>query len=115
MRCADRPADGLRGRRLSEPIYKTTFVFASRSDRNYQIKSLDDPLLKKLKIGVYQTSAVRQVLQQHGIDNNVVLQPVSHDADINPKDQPSYQVQQVVDGSSTLRPHGVPSPAIIRP
>ncbi len=83
---------------MSEPVYKTTFVFAYRTDRNYQIKSLDDPLLKKLTIGVYEVSAVRQVLKQHGIDNNVVLQPVTHDADINPKDQPSYQVQQVVDG-----------------
>jgi quinoprotein dehydrogenase-associated probable ABC transporter substrate-binding protein len=83
---------------MSVPIYKTTFVFAYRSDRNYNIKSLDDPLLKKLKIGVYQVSAVRQVLRQHGVKDNVIIQPVTHDADINPKDQPSYQVQQAIDG-----------------
>lgn len=83
---------------MSEPVYETTFVFAYRADHDYNIKSLGDPRLKKLSIGVYEISAVRQVLKQHGIDNNVVLQPVTHDADINPKDQPSYQVQEVVDG-----------------
>ncbi|MGB6657313.1 MAG: quinoprotein dehydrogenase-associated putative ABC transporter substrate-binding protein [Methylovirgula sp.] len=83
---------------MSEPVYKTTFVFAYRNDRNYNIKSLDDPLLKKLEIGVYQVSAVRQVLNQHGVKDNVIVQPVTHDADINAQDQPSYQVQQMVDG-----------------
>jgi quinoprotein dehydrogenase-associated probable ABC transporter substrate-binding protein len=83
---------------MSEPVYKTTFVFAYRADRNYHFKNFDDPLLKKLQIGVYEVSAIRQVFQEHGIKDNVVLQPVTHDADINPKDQPSYQVQQVVDG-----------------
>ncbi len=83
---------------MSEPVYKTTFVFAYRSDRNYNIKNLDDPLLKKLKIGVYQVSAVRQVLAQHGIKDSVIIHPVTHDADINPQDQPSYQVQEVIDG-----------------
>jgi quinoprotein dehydrogenase-associated probable ABC transporter substrate-binding protein len=83
---------------LSEPIYKTTFVFATRADRNYHFKNLDDPLLKKLQIGVYQVSAIRQVLFQHGIDRNLVVHPVTHDSDIRPEDQPSYQVQQVVNG-----------------
>jgi quinoprotein dehydrogenase-associated probable ABC transporter substrate-binding protein len=83
---------------MSEPVYKTTFVFAYRTDRNYQFKNFDDPLLKELQIGAYEVSAIRQIFEEHGIKNNVVLQPVTHDADINPKDQPSYQVQQVVDG-----------------
>ncbi len=89
---------GYEGVVMSEPVYKATFVFAYRASDNYDIKSLDDPRLKKLKIGVYQISAIRQVLKQHGIKDNVVIQPVTHDADIRPEDQPSYQVQQVVDG-----------------
>lgn len=83
---------------MSEPVYKTAFVFAYRADRDYRIKNFDDPQLKKLKIGVYQISAIRQVLQEHGVKDNVEILPVTHDADINPKDQPSYQVQQMVDG-----------------
>jgi quinoprotein dehydrogenase-associated probable ABC transporter substrate-binding protein len=84
---------------MSEPVYKTTFVFAYRSSDNYNIKGLDDPRLKKLKIGVYQTSAIRQVLTENGIKgDNVIIHAVSHDADIRPEDQPSYQVQQMIDG-----------------
>jgi quinoprotein dehydrogenase-associated probable ABC transporter substrate-binding protein len=83
---------------MSEPVYKTTFVFASRTDRNYHFKDLDDPQLKKLKIGTYQVSAIREVMRQHGVRDNVEILPVTHDADINPKDQPSYQVQQMIDG-----------------
>jgi quinoprotein dehydrogenase-associated probable ABC transporter substrate-binding protein len=89
---------GYEGVLLSEPIYKTTFVFVYRANDSYDIKSLDDPRLKKLRIGVYQTSAIRQVLSQHGVKNNVVVHAISHDADIKPEDQPAYQVQQVVDG-----------------
>ena len=51
-----------------------------------------------MTIGVYETSGAREVLLKHGIFDNVTVQTVSHDADINPKDQPWHQVQQVVDG-----------------
>ena len=49
------------------PLYRTTFVLAYRSERAYDFKSLDDPRLKKLKVGVYQTSAVREALANHGV------------------------------------------------
>ena len=90
---------GFEGVLLTEPIYKTTFVLASLADRHYNFKSLEDPELAKLKIGVYQTSAIRQVFHEHGMDKSLVVHSVTHDADINPKDAPIYQVQQVVDGS----------------
>ncbi len=83
---------------LTEPIYKTTFVLVSRSDRNYHFKNLEDPLLAKLKVGVYQTSAIRQAFHEHGADKNLVIHTISHDADLNPADAPIYQVQQVIDG-----------------
>ncbi|HLH10460.1 MAG TPA: quinoprotein dehydrogenase-associated putative ABC transporter substrate-binding protein [Methylovirgula sp.] len=83
---------------MSDPVYKTTFVLAYKSERNYNFTNFDDPRLKKLKIGVYQISAIRQVLAQHRVKDNVDILPVSHDADINPKHQPSYQVQQMIDG-----------------
>jgi quinoprotein dehydrogenase-associated probable ABC transporter substrate-binding protein len=82
----------------TEPIYRTTYVLAYRDDKGIHIKNFDDPELKKLNIGVYETSGIRQVLLKHGIFDNVSLQTVSHDADINVKDQPWYQVQKVVDG-----------------
>lgn len=82
----------------TDPIYRTTYVLAYRNDKGINIKNFDDPALKELKIGVYQTSGIRNVLLEHGIFDNVEVHTVSHDADINHKDQPWYQVQQVVDG-----------------
>jgi quinoprotein dehydrogenase-associated probable ABC transporter substrate-binding protein len=82
----------------TNPIYRTTYVLAYRDDKGLDIDGLNDPELKKLKIGVFQTSGIRQVLMQHGIFDNVSVHTISHDADINEEDQPWYQVQQVVDG-----------------
>jgi quinoprotein dehydrogenase-associated probable ABC transporter substrate-binding protein len=82
----------------TNPIYRTTYVLAFRDDKGIDVKSLDDPKLKELKIGVFQTSGIRDVLAKHGIINNVSLHVVTHDADLNPENQPWYQVQQVVDG-----------------
>jgi quinoprotein dehydrogenase-associated probable ABC transporter substrate-binding protein len=80
------------------PIYRTTYVLAFRNDKGIEIKGLDDPKLKELKIGVFQTSGIRDVLAKHGIVDNVSLHVLTHDADLKPEHQPWYQVQQVVDG-----------------
>lgn len=82
----------------TNPVYRTTYVLAFRTDRNMTIANLDDPQLKELKIGVFQTSAMRQALKKRGITNNVSLHVLSHDADLKPEHQPWFQVQQVVDG-----------------
>jgi len=82
----------------TEAIYRTTFVLAYRNDKGLAFKSLDDPKLKKLKVGVYQTSAIREALSEHDVSENVVIHYLTHDADLVPEDQPSYQVQEVIDG-----------------
>ena len=78
-------------------LYRTTYVLAWRSERHLNIKNLDDPQLKKLKVGVYETSAIRQALADHGV-TRVEIHYLSHNADLVPENQPSYQLQQVVDG-----------------
>jgi len=78
-------------------LYRTTYVLVTRTDRNLNIKSLDDPRLRTLKIGVYETSAIREALAEHGI-GNVQIHYLSHDADLVPADQPSHQIQEVADG-----------------
>ena len=82
----------------TEPIYRTTYVLAYRSDRGLKINNLDDPQLKTLKIGTYQTSGIRMALAERGIRENVTLHVVSHDGDLDPAAQPWRQVQDVVDG-----------------
>ena len=78
-------------------LYRTTYVLAYRSDRGFTIKGLDDPRLKTLRVGVYETSAIREALADHGV-GKVVIHYLSHNADLVPENQPSYQVQQVIDG-----------------
>lgn len=84
---------------LDHPLYRSTFVLAYRSDKGIDIKSLDDPALKKLRVGVFQVSAVREALADHGVMNNTVIHYLSHNADEVQNNQPSYQIQQVIDGT----------------
>ena len=94
----DMPATGFDGIITTSPIYKTTYVLAFRSDKGIEIDSLDDPDLKSLKIGVFQTSGLRTALTRRGIIENVSLHVLSHNADLKPENQPWQQVQKVVDG-----------------
>jgi quinoprotein dehydrogenase-associated probable ABC transporter substrate-binding protein len=84
---------------LPTPLYRSTFVLAYRNDKGIDIKSLHDNELKKLRVGVFQVSAIREALSEHGIANNTVVHYLSHNADTDRENQPSYQVQQVIDGS----------------
>jgi quinoprotein dehydrogenase-associated probable ABC transporter substrate-binding protein len=84
---------------LTPPLYRSTFVLAYRSDKGIDIKNLDAPALKKLRVGVFEVSAVREALMEHNVISNTVIHYVSHNADIEIENQPSYQVQQVVDGA----------------
>ena len=81
------------------PLYRSTFVLASRADRNYNFQNLDDPRLKELTVGVFQHSAMRTELMEHGVNGeNLRLHIISHDADLVLSSQPTRQVQDVVDG-----------------
>jgi len=80
------------------PLYRSTFVLVYRNDRGIDIKSLDDPALKRLRVGVFQVSAVRQALADHGVVANTVVHYLSHNADLIGENQPSYDVQLVVNG-----------------
>ena len=39
--------------RTTKPYYRSTYVFVYQKDKGPQVKSLDDPILKKVKIGVH--------------------------------------------------------------
>ena len=45
-----------------------------RNDKGLEITGLDDPKLKDLKIGVFQTSGIREALAKRGIVDNLKLQ-----------------------------------------
>jgi quinoprotein dehydrogenase-associated probable ABC transporter substrate-binding protein len=93
----DMPADS-RSVLTSLPIYRSTYVLAYKSDRNYDFKSLDDPRLKELKVGTYQHSAIRIALAKYGLKNLESVKTVTSDADLEPENQPWRQAQDVLDG-----------------
>jgi quinoprotein dehydrogenase-associated probable ABC transporter substrate-binding protein len=86
---------------VTEPMYRTTYVFASRADKNLAIESLDDPKLKDLRIGVFQHSGLREALVRRGI-KQLDLHVIAYDTDLKPEHQPWQQVQQVIDGKLDL-------------
>jgi len=86
------------GATVLSPLYRSTFVLAYRSDKGIHIKDLNDPALKKLRVGVFQVSAIRQALADHGVISNTVIQYLSHNGDLIEDNQPSFQVRQVIRG-----------------
>ena len=80
------------------PIYRTTYVLVWRNDEHLAIRSLSDPSLKRLRVGVFQISALRQALADHGVVSNVKIWPVANDTEWVPAHQPWNQVEEVVDG-----------------
>lgn len=94
----DMPVGGLQSILTTNPIYRSTYVLAWRNDSGFDFKSLDDPKLKELKIGVYQHSGMREALSRRGFDEGKMdLHIISHMADLRPEEQPWRQVQKVID------------------
>ena len=56
----------------TKPYYRSGYVLVYPKARGVQIKSLDDPVLEKLKIGVYVNSPPAEALAEKGIMKNVV-------------------------------------------
>jgi quinoprotein dehydrogenase-associated probable ABC transporter substrate-binding protein len=92
----DLPAD-YEGVLTTNPIYRSTYVFATRESDDLLFETFDDPRLKRLRVGTFQHSAMRTVLAAHGV-RDVEVHVISHDADLSPEKQPWRQVQEVVDG-----------------
>jgi len=62
----------------TRPYYRSTYVFVSRADRRYGLRSLDDPRLRTLRIGLhfigtdYSNPPPAHALGARGIVRNVV-------------------------------------------
>jgi mxaJ protein len=67
----------LQGVKPTHPYYRSTYVFVSRSDRHLAVRSLDDPRLKRLRIGIqltgedYDNPPAAQALARRNLVANV--------------------------------------------
>jgi mxaJ protein len=64
--------------RTTQPYYRSTYVFVTRRDRGLRIASLDDPVLRTLRVGVhligddYANTPAAHSLANRGLIKNVV-------------------------------------------
>jgi mxaJ protein len=64
--------------RVTRPYYRSTYVFLSRRDRRLGVRSFDDPVLRKLKIGVqiigddYANAPPAHAFAKRGIVGNLI-------------------------------------------
>ena len=84
---------------LSTPLYRSTFVLAYRNDKGIDIKSLDDTSSKSCGSAYSRSRRSARRSPITAWSNNTVVHYLSHNADVEARHQPSYQVQQVIDGT----------------
>jgi len=85
--------------RWTKPYYRTGYVIAYRKDRVAEIRSMDDPILKTLKVGVQVNTPPHLALGQRGIvGDNVVAYQLMFDSNAHPEDYPGKEVEDLMAG-----------------
>ncbi|NIJ83396.1 quinoprotein dehydrogenase-associated probable ABC transporter substrate-binding protein [Xanthomonas arboricola] len=77
----------------TRPLYRSAYVLVTRKGLDLVPTSLDDPALKKLRLGVFQSSPARQALYEHGISGQV--QYLFYDSATAPEEHPGKLVERV--------------------
>ncbi|QSR89033.1 substrate-binding domain-containing protein [Methylacidiphilum caldifontis] len=80
----------------TKPYYRTSYVMVYKKDRGLSIQSLNDPVLKTLKIGVLINSPPHQLLAERGIIENVVGYSPFFDPIFHPEESPGKVVEDVM-------------------
>jgi mxaJ protein len=83
----------------TKPYYRTGYVIAYRKDRGLKVRSLDDPALKTLKIGVQVNTPPHDALGQRGIADNVVGYQLMFDSNYHAEDYPGKLVEDLIAGT----------------
>jgi mxaJ protein len=85
--------------RWTKPYYRTGYVMAYRKDRIAEVRSLDDPRLKTLKVGVQANTPPHVALGARGIvGDNVVAYQLMFDSNAHPEDYPGKEVEDLIAG-----------------
>jgi len=79
----------------TKPYYRSGYVMLYPKDKGFQIKSLDDPILKKIKIGTYVNSPPAEALAEKGIMKNVVGYNQLYDYE---QDRPGKIIEDLIAG-----------------
>ena len=78
----------------TRPYYRSGYVIVYPKAKGHKITSLDDPVLKQLKIGVYVNSPPAETLAEKGIMKNMVgYNPLDHQ-----QDRPGKIIEDLIAG-----------------
>ena len=84
----------------TKPYYRTGYVIAYRKGKGLKVRSLDDPALKTLKIGVQVNTPPHDALGQLGIvGDNVVGYQLMFDSNFHAEDYPGKLVEDLLAGT----------------
>jgi mxaJ protein len=83
----------------TKPYYRTGYVMSYRKDKGLKLRTLDDPALKTLKIGVQVNTPPHDALGQRGIADNVVGYQLMFDSNFHAEDYPGKLVEDLIAGS----------------
>jgi quinoprotein dehydrogenase-associated probable ABC transporter substrate-binding protein len=84
------------------PYYRSTYVFVTRADRHLAIASFDDPVLRRLRVGVhmmgddYANSPAAVALERRGLGDRLV--PSMIYGDYSEPDPPARLIEAVARG-----------------
>ncbi|MBN1239390.1 MAG: substrate-binding domain-containing protein [Gammaproteobacteria bacterium] len=88
--------------RTTRPYYRSTYVFVRRSDAGFDVAGLDDPVLRRLRIGVhavgddYSSTPGAAALGRRGLIDNMVGYSIY--GDYSQPHPPSRLIEAVADG-----------------
>lgn len=82
----------------TKPYYRTGYVIAYRKRPGFKIRSLDDPQLKSLKVGVLVNTPPHLALAERGIVDNVVGYQLMFDSNFHAEDYPGKLVEDMIAG-----------------
>ena len=93
---------------VTKPYFRSGYVFVTRKDRGLDIKSLADPRLKKLKIGVNilnsdaENTPPAMALSRYGVVGNLIGFPTFYTDTIRPEDIVTAVAKKEVDVANSL-------------
>jgi len=85
---------------VTKAYYRSAYVLIYRSDRKLGLRSLDDPALKRLKLGAQINMPPYDALGNRGLMANVTsYNPFFDPQDPDPASRPQKMIQDVIDGT----------------
>ncbi len=94
----------------TKPYYRSSYVMAYRGDRGYDLRSLDAPVLQRLRIGVHVNTPLGESLARRGLLDNVSTYSLFFDPR-GDRDRPRKLLDDLLAGTWTSRSRGVRWPA----